>query len=277
MQKKGRMAGAGLSAKLERSRPRGGGGHSRSERESETRPITETRLSSFDSISGEQVLTRGGGVGGTSMREWAMLVEPAANGAAAMSGAGPKKKVMVVIDASHESRLAMLWALSHIVHHADTVSLIHFVPYPHKYPGFHLASPGLLSSHRESQDRSDRKLKSASEKLDSRPSQLGLSLKMLCTSRRPEVEVEVMTVEGVDKGSTIVSQAKKLEASVLVMGQRKPSLLQRIFNQRSLNDGVVEYCIQNAECLTLAVRKKSKHMGGYLINSRWQKNFWLLA
>ncbi|VAI03855.1 unnamed protein product [Triticum turgidum subsp. durum] len=32
-----------------------------------------------------------------------------------------------------------------------------------------------------------------------------------------------------------------------------------------------------AECLTLAVRKQSKGVGGYLVSTRWQKNFWLLA
>ena len=39
----------------------------------------------------------------------------------------------------------------------------------------------------------------------------------------------------------------------------------------------VEQCINQAECLTLAVRKQSKGVGGYLISTRWQKNFWLLA
>jgi len=39
----------------------------------------------------------------------------------------------------------------------------------------------------------------------------------------------------------------------------------------------VEQCINNAECLTIGVRKQSKGMGGYLISTRWQKNFWLLA
>eukprot|EP00250_Pteridium_aquilinum_P004758 c14957_g1_i1 orf=232-1038(+) len=268
------MASAELSSKLERSRSRGGEGHMRSESETH-RNITEMRLSSFDSITGEQVITRGG-MGGVSMREWAMLVEPAEGTVTS----GAKKKVMVVIDGSRESRLAMLWALSHIVHHADTLTLIHVLPSPHKYAGLHiLAQPSAAANlgPQARRGRSDLNLKVASQKVESRPSQLGLSLKMLCTSRRPEVEVEVMTVEGNDKGPTIVSQAKKLEASVLVLGQRKPSLLQRLFNQRSPNDGVVEYCIQNAECLTLAVRKKSKQMGGYLINSRWQKNFWLLA
>lgn len=238
-----KMPNAG-SGSLERSRSRGH--HARSE--SETRPITETRLSSFST----------GELGTTAGNDWAML-DPEGGAAS-----GAKKKVMVVVDHSRESRLAMLWALSHIVHQADTVSLIHVLP-------AHKSSRNATTN--TPADAPD--LKNSRGKLDPRPSELGMSLKMLCTSRRPEVEIEVMTVEGADKGPTIVNQAKKLEASVLVLGQRKPSLLQRLF-QRS-NDAIVDYCIENAECLTLAVRKKSKQMGGYLINSRWQKNFWLLA
>lgn len=241
-----KMPSAG-SGSLERSRSRGH--HARSE--SETRPITETRLSSFST----------GELGTTAGNDWAML-DPEGGASSAA-----KKKVMVVIDHSRESRLAMLWALSHIVHQADTVSLIHVLP-AHK-----LSSRNTTPTTTTTPDAPD--LKNSRGKLDPRPSELGMSLKMLCTSRRPEVEIQVMTVEGADKGTTIVNQAKKLEASVLVLGQRKPSLLQRLF-QRS-NDAIVDYCIENAECLTLAVRKKNKQMGGYLINSRWQKNFWLLA
>jgi len=80
------------------------------------------------------------------------------------------------------------------------------------------------------------------------------------------------------KLATVLSQVKKLEASVLVLSQSKPSpycwlgcLL------RSSSEEFVEQCINQAECLTLAVRKQSKGVGGYLISTRWQKNFWLLA
>jgi hypothetical protein len=45
----------------------------------------------------------------------------------------------------------------------------------------------------------------------------------------------------------------------------------------SSKEEFVEECINRAECLTLAVRKQSKGVGGYLISTRWQKNFWLLA
>ena len=46
---------------------------------------------------------------------------------------------------------------------------------------------------------------------------------------------------------------------------------------RSSSEEFVEQCINQAECLTLAVRKQSKGVGGYLVSTRWQKNFWLLA
>lgn len=210
-------------------------GHARSD--SETRPITEARLSSFTN-----------GEGTTSGNEWAML-DDATGGAA-------RKRVMIVVDHSREARLAMLWALSHLVQREDSVALIQVMP-PQK------------NSTRHSQVKEPR------TKLHSKASELGLSLQMLCTSRKPEVCTEVLLVEGTDKGPTIVSQAKKLEASVLVMGQRKPTLFQRLLQRN--NDALVDYCIENAECLTLAVRKKSKQAGGYLINSKWQKNFWLLA
>ncbi|KAI5070287.1 hypothetical protein GOP47_0014630 [Adiantum capillus-veneris] len=238
------MAVGGLNGCLERTMSREG---MWSEGEATTRATSETTVSSFNSMMGEQTT------------------------------AATKKKVMVVIDESRESRLAMLWALSHIVQGEDTLYLMQFLPSSanHKSAGVIFSRHNSARLHTTQERREE---KGRREKVDLRPSQLiGTSLKMLCTSRRPEVGVEVMIVEGIDKGLTIVTQAKKLEASVLVLGQRRPSLLQRVFKQRSPNDEVIERCIQNAECLTLSVRKKSKHIGGYLINSRWQKNFWLLA
>jgi len=46
---------------------------------------------------------------------------------------------------------------------------------------------------------------------------------------------------------------------------------------RSSSEELVEECINRSECLTLAVRRQSKGVGGYLVSTRWQKNFWLLA
>ncbi|XP_024534284.1 uncharacterized protein LOC9630379 [Selaginella moellendorffii] len=154
------------------------------------------------------------------------------------------KRVIVVVDQSSEARLALLWALSHIVHKLDVVTLLYVSQGKTKFRG------------------------------EAKGYQVLNTLKDLCLERRPEIEVETLVVEG-DKGPMIVGQAKKLEASVLVLGQRKFGFLWRFL--RLTGDGLIDYCIQNAECLTLAVRRKSKKVGGYLINSKWQKNFWLLA
>ncbi|XP_023536530.1 uncharacterized protein LOC111797679 isoform X1 [Cucurbita pepo subsp. pepo] len=90
-----------------------------------------------------------------------------------------------------------------------------------------------------------------------------------------EVEVEALVIQG-PKLETILSQVKKLEASVLVVPQKKPSLF-GCFCGTSSSEQLVEQCISHADCFTIGVRKQSNGMGGYLINTRWQKNFWLLA
>ncbi|EFJ38633.1 hypothetical protein SELMODRAFT_71654, partial [Selaginella moellendorffii] len=151
-----------------------------------------------------------------------------------------RKRVMVVVDDSREAKTALLWALSHVVHKLDVVTLLHV----------------LLRS-------------------EEKGCELIASLKNLCALRQPEVDVEVVVVAG-ERGPTIVRQAKKLDASILVLGQKKLNFFQRCLRWNR-DDQSIDYCIQHADCLTLSVRRKSKHCGGYLINSKWQKNFWLLA
>lgn len=91
-----------------------------------------------------------------------------------------------------------------------------------------------------------------------------------------QVEVEVLVIQG-SKLPTILTQVKKLEVSVLVLTKRNPSLFSFCGLLRSRDDEFVEQCINNAECLTLAITKQNKGVGGYLISTRWHKNFWLLA
>lgn len=88
------------------------------------------------------------------------------------------------------------------------------------------------------------------------------------------MEVEALVIQGPKLG-TVLSQVKKLDASVLVLSQCKPSPF--CCFMRSSGEEFVEECINRADCLTLAVRRQSKGVGGYLISTRWQKNFWLLA
>ncbi|KAM7514860.1 hypothetical protein LguiA_004443 [Lonicera macranthoides] len=161
-----------------------------------------------------------------------------------------KKRVMVVVDQSSHSKQAMMWALTHVTNKGDLLTLLHILPPNSKSEGgSEFDSSGLASS-----------------------------LGSLCKASKPEVEVEALVIQG-PKLATVMSQVKKLEVSVLVLGQSKPSPLLSCLcgiNNNS-KEKFVEKCINNVECLTLGVRKQSHGIGGYLISTRWKKNFWLLA
>lgn len=101
-----------------------------------------------------------------------------------------------------------------------------------------------------------------------------------------QVEIDVLVVEGKDKGPTIVEEAKKQGVDLLVLGQKKRSTTWRLLmmwaaghrvNGGGGGGGVVEYCIQNATCMAIAVRRKNRRLGGYLITTKRHKDFWLLA
>ncbi|OMO91579.1 UspA [Corchorus capsularis] len=159
-----------------------------------------------------------------------------------------RKRVMVVVDQSSHSKHAMMWALTHVTNKGDLLTLLHVI------------SP--------TQDGSD-----------SSSTYLANSLGSLCKACKPEVEVEALVIQG-PKLATVMSQVKKLEVSVLVLGQKRPSAFLNclcLFGTSSSSEEFVEQCINNADCLTIGVRKQSKGVGGYLISTRWQKNFWLLA
>nr|GMD37504.1 uncharacterized protein LOC109162818 [Ipomoea batatas] len=166
-------------------------------------------------------------------------------------------RVMVVVDMSIEAKGALQWALSHTVHTQDTIILL-LVTKPFKQ--------GESSFNCE---------------LDQRAYELLCSMKNMCQTRRPGVQVEIVVQEGKEKGAAIVEAAKQQKASLLVLGQRKRSVMWRMrtmwSGKRAQQSKVVSYCIQNAGCLAIAVRRKSRRHGGYLITTKRHKDFWLLA
>ncbi|KZV35110.1 Adenine nucleotide alpha hydrolases-like superfamily protein [Dorcoceras hygrometricum] len=151
-----------------------------------------------------------------------------------------EERVMVLVDQFSYSKHAMMWALTHVANRGDILTLLHIVP---------SSSP---------------------------PDSLALTLGSLCKASKPEVEVEVLVIEG-QKMATLKSQVKKLEVSVLVLGQKKLSPLLHCLCLKSGTEEFVEECINKMECLTIGVQKQSKGVSGYLISTRWHKNFWLLA
>ncbi|KAL9269662.1 hypothetical protein AKJ16_DCAP20242 [Drosera capensis] len=174
-------------------------------------------------------------------------------GFGAKGGCMMRKRVMVVVDETMRSRHAMIWALTHVTNKGDFLTLLHVVK---DWESEDDSSGGEAEGHL-----------------------LVGNLGDLCRACKPEVEIEALVVQG-PKLATVLSQVKKLEASVLVLGQKKPTspLFNCLFGvSNSSEEEFVEQCIDGADCLTIGVRKQSKGMGGYLISTRWQKNFWLLA
>ncbi|KAJ4850934.1 hypothetical protein Tsubulata_019006 [Turnera subulata] len=165
-----------------------------------------------------------------------------------------RKRVMVVVDQTSHSKHAMMWALTHVAEEGDSLTLLHIIPPPPLPPTHNSAH----SSHSYS-------------------TSLATTLGSLCKASRPEVEVEALVIQG-PKLATVMSQVKKLEVSVLVLGHNKSSpLLSCLCGSRSSSEEFVEQCINNVGCWTIGVRKQSKGMSGYLITTRRQKDFWLLA
>ncbi|XP_028774997.1 uncharacterized protein LOC114731908 [Neltuma alba] len=165
------------------------------------------------------------------------------------SGMTVRKRVMVVVDPTAHSKHAMMWALTHVANKGDLLTLLHIVP-PNRGSDSSSCSTYLVNY-----------------------------LGSLCKDCKPEVEVEALVIQG-PRLATVLSQVKKLEVSVLVLGQKKPPSL--LFNclcgtSSSSTEEFVEQCINNADCLAIGVRKRSQGTNGYFISTRWQKNFWLLA
>ncbi|KAK8938199.1 hypothetical protein KSP40_PGU022138 [Platanthera guangdongensis] len=96
------------------------------------------------------------------------------------------------------------------------------------------------------------------------------------------VAIELSMVAGKERGPAIVEEARKQGASLLVLGQKKRSMTRRLLmvwaGAGMTTAGVVEYCVHNSSCMTLAVRRKGRRGdAGYLITTRRHKDFWLLA
>ncbi|GMJ04598.1 hypothetical protein like AT1G69080 [Hibiscus trionum] len=166
------------------------------------------------------------------------------------------RKIVVVVDSTVEAKGALQWALSHTVQCHDTVVLLH------------VTKPSKQVADESNKNKASRGYEPVS------------SLKTMCKQKRPEIEVEVAVVEGKEKGPTIVEEAKKQGAALLVLGQKKKSVTWRLVMMWAGNriaGGVVDYCIQNATCMAVAVRRKSRKLGGYLITTKRHKDFWLLA
>ncbi|KAI0501117.1 uncharacterized protein LOC110093516 [Dendrobium catenatum] len=186
------------------------------------------------------------------------------------------RKIMIVVDSSRESKVALQWALSHTAQSQDTILLLNVVK-PSSSSSSSSSNININVSHAVDGD----------EMKDPRSYDLLCAMKRISQQKKPEVKVEICLVEGKDKGPVIVEAAKKQGAALLVLGSRKrrPMMvmwrLLMVWRGRGSGKGskaVVDYCIKNASCMAVGVRRRGRRAGGgYLITTRKHKDFWLLA
>nr|GMC56381.1 dirigent protein 22-like [Ipomoea batatas] len=141
---------------------------------------------------------------------------------------------MVVVNRSFEAKGALQWALSHAVQSQDTVVLLR-VTNPCKQGG---------NSHSVLNQRATHEIL--------------CSMESMCQAMRPGVQVERVVQEGKEKGAEIVEAAKQHRVNLLVLGKRKRSMVTVAVRRKRVQSEITNYCIQNADCMTVAVRRKSR-------------------
>ncbi|GMN61726.1 hypothetical protein TIFTF001_030818 [Ficus carica] len=203
-------------------------------------------------------------VGGVSSEEFSMIKDDHDGDHDDIEDEKSGNKIMVVVDSNlDEAKGALDWALSHTVQTQDTLVLLH------------VSKPSTQGAN------SNAKVNNL------RATELLHSMKNNCQRKRPGVKVEIEMLQGKERGPIIVEAAKRQRVSLLVLGQKRKksvwwSLMKKITRWTTRNNGkrwrdIAEYCIENAACMTIAVRRKNRKLGGYLITTKRHKNFWLLA
>ncbi|XP_042513849.1 uncharacterized protein LOC122088598 [Macadamia integrifolia] len=190
------------------------------------------------------------------------------------ASSGAPKKVMVVADPTRESANALQWALSHAVLEKDELFLLH-VEQPTSW-----RATFSTFLRRPSSSSMEAAIINGGGDIDF----LDL-MKHACEAAQPKVKVHIERVEidGKDKAFTILMKTRMLSIDILAIGQRR-SLSNAILGYR-LSGGstkgtkgidTAEYLIEHSKCTCVGVQKKGQN-GGYLLNSKKHRNFWLLA
>ncbi|XP_020583833.1 uncharacterized protein LOC110026940 [Phalaenopsis equestris] len=185
------------------------------------------------------------------------------------------RKIMIVVDSSRGSKVALQWALTHTAQSQDTILLLNVV------------KPSSSSSSASNINNYVSHGPDGAEMTDPGSYDLLCAMKRISQQKKSEVKVEICLVEGKEKGPVIVEAAKKQGAALLVLASRKrrPMMITmwRLLmawrsRGRSSRSAVVDYCIKNASCMAVGVRRRGRRAGGgYLITTRKHKDFWLLA
>ncbi|XP_022749013.1 uncharacterized protein LOC111298559 [Durio zibethinus] len=190
----------------------------------------------------------------------------------------PPRKVMVVADPTPHSAAALQYALSHAMLEQDELILFH-IENPNSWKNTFstfLRRPSFPSGTTAPNSVPE----GASTDIDFLD-----QMKRACEIAQPKipVRIEKTDMDGKDKATVILSKSKALGIDLIIIGQRR-SLSSAILGYRRPSGSMkgsklidtADYLIENSPCTCVAVQKKGQN-GGYVLNSKTHKNFWLLA
>ncbi|GAB2266692.1 hypothetical protein Dimus_001686 [Dionaea muscipula] len=204
------------------------------------------------------------------------------------TGAGTRR-VMVVADPSRESAAALQYALSHAVVEKDELILIHVTNTNQKrstlstlfrrQPDSAAVDPSTTAAIPPFADGSGGVGGGA------RDADFLDVMKRACEAAFPNLRVHVEKVEQgtMDKAAVILFRSKALTVDLLIIGQRR-SISSVILGPKRGGGALkgvkpvdtAEFLIENSNCTCVGVQKKGTN-GGYLLNTKTHRNFWLLA
>ncbi|XP_010435261.1 PREDICTED: uncharacterized protein LOC104719112 isoform X2 [Camelina sativa] len=206
------------------------------------------------------------------------------------------RKIMVIADPTRESAAALQYALSHAVLEQDELILVHVESsggsWKNAFSSF-LRLPSSISSSSSGCSPASNLTASASNAaaVSALASEIGQGdgnfleqMKRICEIAQPKVRVhtECIAMEGF-KAIAILLHGDKLGVDVIIIGQRRTISSSLLGSRRpggslrgSKGVDTAEYLIENSKCTCVGVQKKGQN-GGYVLNTKTHKNFWLLA
>ncbi|CAN0915749.1 hypothetical protein LINGRAHAP2_LOCUS29291 [Linum grandiflorum] len=233
-----------------------------------------------------------------------------------MGSGAPMKKIMVVVDPSREAAGALQYALSHVVTEKDELILVH-VETQNSWKNTltfsflrrsGISIPAINNNNHNNSNNTNNNINNnyynqscstsaAAEGVGSLSGGTNVgggegevdfleAMKELCEAAKPrlKVKVERLQMGAKDKASVILFKSTSMAVDHLIIGQKKSLSSVLLGNAKYKKAGgmgpksldTAEYLIEYSKCNCVGVQKKGQS-GGYLLNTKTQKNFWLLA
>ncbi|KAL5996657.1 hypothetical protein ACLOJK_007576 [Asimina triloba] len=225
-----------------------------------------------------------------------LMLGAASSPSSSSSSLSTSRRVMLVAEPTRESTTALQWALSHALLENDELILLHIEltgSWRHQFSTFLKRHP-TTTTHPTGGGGGGGDAAAATATASSSSSSPCADaggggehdfleeMRGLCRGAQPKlrVHIEKVEMEGKDKASAILFQAKLFAIDLLIIGQRRH--LSRIIGNKLSGhkpykgSDTAEYLIENSKCLCVGVQKKGQN-AGYLLNTKTRRNFWLLA